>query len=48
MGSSNGTKKSAQVNHVAFSHLSIDNPHLDDVIAQYWNQDSDSDDDQDF
>jgi hypothetical protein len=48
MGNSNGTKKNAQVNHVAFSHLSIDDPHLDDVIAQYWNEDSDSDNDQDF
>jgi hypothetical protein len=47
MGSSNGTKKT-QVNHVAFSHLSINDSHLDDVIAQYWNEDSDSDDDQDF
>jgi hypothetical protein len=45
--SSNGTKKT-QVNQVAFSHLSIDDSHLDDVIAQYWNEDSDSDDDQDF
>jgi hypothetical protein len=48
MGSSNGTKKT-QVNHIAFSHLSIDDSHLDDVVAaQYWNEDSDSDDDQDF
>jgi hypothetical protein len=35
MGSSNGTKKNTQVNHVAFSHLSIDDPHLDDIIGQY-------------
>jgi hypothetical protein len=48
MGSSNGAKKNTQVNHVAFSHLSIDDPSVDDVIAQYWNEDSDSDDDQDF
>jgi hypothetical protein len=48
MGSSNGTKKNAQVNHAAFSHLSIEDSHLDDVIARYWNEDSDSDDDQNF
>jgi hypothetical protein len=48
MGSPNGTKKNAQVNHVAFSHLSIDDTSIDDVIAQYWDEDSDSDEDQDF
>jgi predicted Fe-S protein YdhL (DUF1289 family) len=50
MGSTGGTKakKVGQVNHVDFSTFSMSSEQIDDVINDYWNENSESDDEQDF
>ena len=50
MGSTGGTKakKIGQVNHVDFSTFSMSQEQIDDAIDDYWNEDSESDDEQDF
>lgn len=50
MGSTSGTKtkKTGQVNHVDFTTFSMSSEQIDAAINDYWNEDSESDDEQDF